>query len=313
MTTILITIPFFAVIACGYIATRWKIINSAGRAGLNQFVYYFALPVLIFSLMAQADLRGEFQWIYVAAYGSVALFLFASSLLLARWILRMTYGSSVVFSTACIYGNTGYFGLPFVITAFGQEASVPVIICTTFDLAIMFPLASALFEKSGSLSSNQTIKQVVRKSVLSVARNPLVVATFLGVLFSISGFQLPEVADRFIVLLGTAAAPCALFALGSSMDEERAEFFQHQLWAISLIKLVIHPLLIWFAMFHLFPVDAVWGKSAIIAGSMPVAVTAYVLAQQYNTYVGRTAASILLSTVLSIGTLSFILNQLTGA
>lgn len=313
MTAILITIPFFAVIACGYVATRFKIINSAGRAGLNQFVYYFALPVLIFSLMAQADLRGEFQWIYVAAYGSAALFLFAASLFLAHWILRMKYGSGVIFSTACIYGNTGYFGLPFVITAFGQEASVPVIICTTFDLAIMFPLASVLFERSGALSSNRTIKQVARKSVSSVTRNPLVVATLLGALFSISGFQLPEVADRFIVLLGTAAAPCALFALGSSMDEERANFFQYQLWAISLVKLVIHPLLIWFAMFHLFPVDAAWGKSAIIAASMPVAVTAYILSQQYNTYVGRTAASILLSTVLSIGTLSFILNQLTGA
>ncbi len=312
MTTILITIPFFAVIACGYVATRYKIINSAGRAGLNQFVYYFALPVLIFSLMAQADLQGEFQWTYVTAYGCVALFLFVTTLFLARLILRMKHGTSVVFATACIYGNTGYFGLPFVITAFGHEASVPVIICTTFDLAIMFPLASALFEKSVTSSSGHNTRQVFLNSILSVTKNPLIIATFLGALFSISGFQLPEVADRFIVLLATAAAPCALFALGSSMDEERANFFQYHLWVISLIKLVIHPLLIWYAMFHLFDVDASWGKSAIIAASMPVAVTAYILAQQYNTYVGRTAASILLSTVLSIGTLSFILNQLTG-
>ncbi len=262
--------------------------------------------------MAQADLRGEFQWIFVAAYGCVAIFLFITSLLVARWMLQMNSRSGIVFATACIYGNTGYFGLPFVITAFGQQASVPVVICTTFDLAIMFPLAAVLLEKSDTSNSGHTLMEISKKSMFSVVKNPLINATFLGALFSVSGFELPEVADRFILLLGSAAAPCALFALGSSMDEERANFFQPALWVISSMKLVLHPLLMWVAMFHLFPVEPTWGKSAIIAASMPVAVTAYILAQQYNTYIGRTSASILLSTVISVGTLSFILNWLVG-
>ena len=310
MTTILITIPFFAVIACGFFATRRKIINSAGRAGLNLFVYYFALPVLIFSLMAQADLRGEFQLIFVVAYLSVALVLFAVSLIVARLVFRLETSFGVVFATACIYGNTGYFGLPFVIVAFGQQASVPVVVCTTFDLAVMLPLASVLLERTKA-SSTASLSQVYKKSMRSVAQNPLILAAVLGALFSVSGIQMPEVADRFVLLLGSAAAPCALFALGSSMDEERANFFQGEIFVISFIKLVIHPLIIWIAMFHLYPVDHDWARSAVIAASMPVAVTAYILATQYNTYVGRTSASILMSTVLSVATLSFILGQIT--
>ena len=95
------------------------------------------------------------------------------------------------------------------------------------------------------------------------------------------------------------------------MDEDRANFLQAQIFIISLIKLVIHPLLIWFVMYHMFSVDANWARSAVIAASMPVAVTAYILAQQYNTYIARTSASILLSTVISVATMSFILAQIT--
>lgn len=309
MTTILITVPFFAVIACGYFATRRNILNAGGRTGLNLFVYYFALPVLIFSLMAQADLRGEFQWTFVAAYGCIALLLFAVGLLIARVIFKLDFSLRIVFASGCIYGNTGYLGLPFVIIAFGQAASVPMIVCTTFDLAIMLPLASLLLERAKA-SSNTSLSQVYRNTARSIVQNPILIAVTLGVLFSLSGLEMPEVADRFVVLLGSAAAPCALFALGSSLDEERAEFLQWQIMAVSLIKLVIHPLLIWIAMFHLFEVDDIWGRSAIIAAAMPVAVTVYILAQQYNTYIGRTSASILISTIISVATLTLILNQI---
>ena len=309
MTTILITIPFFAVIACGFFATRRNILNAQGRAGLNLFVYYFALPVLIFSLMANADLRGEFQWAFVAAYGSVSLLLFAIGLIIAQLFFRLDYSLRVIFASACIYGNTGYFGLPFVIIAFGQEASVPMVVCTTFDLAVMLPLASVLMEKAKA-SSDASLGEVYRKTARSIVQNPILVAVTLGVLFSISGLQLPEVADRFIVLLGSAAAPCALFALGSSMVEERAGFLQGEILVISLLKLVIHPLLIWVAMVHLFTVDVTWAHSGILAAAMPVAVTVYVLSQQHNVYVGRTSASILISTIISVTTLSFILNHI---
>ncbi len=311
MTAILITLPFFAVIACGFFASRRKILNAEGRNGLNLFVYYFALPVLIFSLMARADLRGEFQWEFVAAYVSIGLLLFAASFAVARLVLKLEYGLSVVFASACIYGNTGYLGLPFVTVAFGEAASVPVVVCTTVDLAVMLPLASVLLER-GRSASRVSVGQVFGTTVRSIVQNPLLIAVALGVLFSLSGLPMLGVADEFFILLGSAAAPCALFALGSSLDEERAGFLQSQIMTISFIKLVIHPLLIWLAMFHLFSINDIWASSAVIAAAMPVAVTVYILAQQYQTYIGRTSASILISTIISVATLVFVLNQVTG-
>jgi len=310
MTTISITLPIFAVIACGYFAVRRNIIDSSGRAGLNNFVFYFALPVLTFSLMSQADLRGEFQWTFVLAYASVGLILFFASIVIARRIFRLNQSMSTVFATASIYGNTGYFGVPFVVIAFGQQASVPMVVCTTIDLAIMLPLASVLLDRARSSESGK-FTEVVSGALASVVKNPLIIAAALGAAVSLSQIELPQIADRFIILLGSAAAPCALFALGASMNEQRAAFVQGELYVISLIKLAVHPFLMWLAMFHFFAVDLSWGQIAIIAAAMPVAVTAYVLAQQFNVYVGRTSASILLSTAASIATLSFVLNHVS--
>lgn len=309
MTTLLITLPFFAVIACGYFATWRKIIDAPGRSGLNQFVYYFALPVLTFSLMASANLRGEFEWAFVAAWLCASLALFAVALLVARAIFRLRFSFSVVFASCSVYGNTGYFGLPFIIIVFGQSASVPMIVCTTIDLAIILPLVSVLLERC-SRDAGAAVLQTLIKPAKSIVTNPLIVAALLGALFSLSGLEMPETADRFVVLLGSAAAPCALFALGSSLVEGSLGPHKAQTLAISALKLVAHPIMVWATMFYLFPVNADWAKSAVIAAAMPVAVTIYVLSQQFGTYIGRTSASIVISTVLSVATLSAILGYL---
>ena len=306
MTTIVITAPIFAIIACGFAATYWRIIDSAGRAGLNTFVYYFALPVVTFSLMANADIQGQFQWTFILAFVCASLALFALSMAIALFLFKLQPDYSIVFATSSVYGNTGYFGLPFAIIALGDKASVAIIICTATDLVIMLTLATILLEKS-KISANISALLMTKKTIMSIARNPIIVSVILGVLVSISGVDLPEISDRFFVLLGTAAAPCALFALGSSLGDDGFSSIKGQAFTISVLKLVVHPLLVWFTMFHLFSIDADWGKAAVVAAAMPVAVTAFVLAQQFNTYTARCSASILVSTALSIASLSAVL------
>ena len=305
MTTILITAPIFAIIACGFMATHRRIINSVGRAGLNTFVYYFALPAVTVSLVGNADLRGQFEWIFVIAFVCASLTLFSLSLVVARIFFKLTPNYSIVFATACVYGNTGYFGLPFSIIALGQEASVVVILCTATDMVVMLTLATILLER-GRISKSATFAQMIKGTTLSIVKNPIIVAVVAGISISVSGVQLPEMGDRFFHLLGTAAAPCALFALGSSLGDRGISSVGPQAFVFSFLKLTIHPILIWFAMFHLFPVDPAWATAAVVAAAMPVAVTVYILSQQFESYVARCSASILVSTALSIASLSVV-------
>lgn len=284
-------------------ATHWRIINSAGRAGLNTFVYYFALPAVIFSLVANADLRGQFEWVFVIAFVFASLALFSLSLVVARKFFKLTTNYSIVFATACVYGNTGYFGLPFAIIALGQEASVVIVLCTATDLVVLLTLATILLERS-RISKSATFIQMVKGTIFSIVKNPIIVSVVAGILVSISGVQFLEMGDRFFQLLGTAAAPCALFALGSSVGDRGISSIGPQTFMISFLKLTIHPILVWFAMFYLFPVDPKWATAAVVAAAMPVAVTVYILAQQFDSYIARCSASILVSTVLSLASLS---------
>lgn len=301
LTILSIIIPFFAVIACGYGAGRFSLLGDASRVGLNSFVFYFALPVLLFSLMARADIAARFDWMFVGAYLAVSVGLFVIMLAVARALFRLDIQEGAIFALSGVYGNVGYVGIPLVVVAFGHAASIPVIVCLTLDLAIMIPLAIVLIE--AQQEGGVRLRQVFSKSVLVLVKNPLIVAITLGVVVSLSGVQLPDIAANFTTLLGVAAAPCALFALGLSLVGRPLTASLVEISFITVVKLTVHPLAVWFAMFHIFVVDPDWALAAVIASTMPVAATVFVVAQQYQTYVVRSSSAILVSTALSVVTI----------
>ena len=312
MSTILtVTIPFFAVIACGYAAGRFKILSDAARIGVNSFVFYFALPVLLFALMARADLAARFDWAFVAAYLIVSIGLFAVVAVTARTAFRLNMSESAILSLSGVYGNTGYVGIPLVVVAFGDAASIPMILCLILDLVVMIPLAVALIETERGTDTLPF--DVLVKTALAIARNPLILAIASGAVVSLSSTELPATVEGFLNLLGAAAAPCALFALGASLVGRPIGSARTEIGFITTVKLVVHPLAIWFVMFQVFAVAPDWGLAAVIAASMPVAATVFVVAQQYDVYVVRCSGAILISTVLSVVTISLFLAFLTPA
>jgi len=300
-TVLTITLPFFALIACGYLAGRAGIIGEASRAGLNNFVFYFALPVLLFSLMARSDL-GLFEWRFVIAYLSVSIGLFLVGLAAARMLFGLDAREGAIHSACGIYGNSGYVGVPLVVIAFGEQASVPVVLCLTMDLVVMMPFAVAVMEAAQGAGGHAL--EVPRRTAMQLAKNPLILAIVAGTAVSVAELPLPEILERFIDLLGAPAAPCALFVLGASLVGSPIAAGFGQVAAISLVKLVVHPIAVWIAMVDVFAVNPQWATSAVIASTMPVAVTVFVLAQQYRSYVVRCSTAVLVSTVLSVVTVS---------
>lgn len=297
-----ITIPFFAVIVCGYAAERFGLLGEAGRAGINSFVFYFSLPVLLFSLMATTDVSDRFDWIFVGAYLGVSLVLFAAVLVTVRAVFGLSASEGALAALSGVYGNVGYIGIPLVVVMFGQAQVIPVILCLVMDLIIMIPLAILLIELQGG--SDARLGNVFGKTSRALLTNPIIVSIALGILASLSGVKLPAVAMDFTTLLGSAAAPCALFALGSSLVGRKIAGAVAETGFVTVVKLVVHPVAVWIAMFHVFTIDPDWAWAAVIASTMPVAATVFVLAQQYETYVARSSSAILVSTVISVVTVT---------
>jgi hypothetical protein len=111
------------------------------------------------------------------------------------------------------------------------------------------------------------------------------------------------VANEFLTILGNAATPGALFAIGASLASKSAERLEIAGW-LSFCKLVLHPAFVALGALAIFPTDAYKASVAISAAALPVAGNVFILAQHYGVAPQRVSASILISTTVSILTVS---------
>jgi malonate transporter len=294
-----LVIPFFAVIGCGYVGA--KLIGEEGQQGLNLFVVYFALPALLFSLMARGELATYFEGNFVAAYTSTSVVLVIFAFIIFRGLYHRHRPETAILAMGAVYGNIGYMGIPVITLILGPKASVPAIIALIIDVMIIVPLMSTIIV-SGSENRTRNVFRAATDSFIATSKSPFIVAAFLGAAWSFTGLSLPNMADGFLDILATAAAPCALFALGSSLYGKPIGANISPALAVSFFKLVIHPIALYVSLTMIFSVDPEWAKPAVIAASLPVALTVYIVARQYNTLVVGASTAILLSTALSLVT-----------
>ncbi|MFQ5567072.1 MAG: AEC family transporter, partial [Paracoccaceae bacterium] len=135
-------------------------------------------------------------------------------------------------------------------------------------------------------------------------RNPLFLATVLGVAFSYYSIPVPVAAGNLLEMLALTAGPTALFALGLSLvGHPVLGNLREVAWLVAL-KLVAQPLATWLVIRQFPEIDPFWSMSAVVLAAMPLGSTAYVLAQQYGVAVRVTSATVALSTACSIVTLT---------
>jgi malonate transporter and related proteins len=309
LQTILNTaLPFFALIFCGYGAGRFKLLSEASIAGVNAFVFYFALPAFIFNLMATSPLADVANGPFVAAYLGAGLVVFAVAAILGRLLFDVRRSEAALQGSAAVLGNTGYMGIPLVAAAFGDRAAIPLVLGLTLEATVLIPLTIILVEAQKGLDAGWS--QLLGSVAGAMVRNPIIIAIFSGVLVSATGIGLPTPVENFTALLGRAAGPCALFALGATLTSFPISTGLSEVSYMTFFKLLIHPAAIWVATTRLFDVDPLWATVAILGAALPVAANVFIVAKQYDTYVERVSSAILVSTAISVVTVSALLTIL---
>jgi malonate transporter len=309
LQTILNTaLPFFALIFCGYGAGRFRLLSEASIAGVNAFVFYFALPAFIFNLLATSPLSDIANGSFIAAYLGTGLVVFAVAAVLGRLLFKVRRGEAALQGSAAVLGNTGYMGIPLVAAAFGDRAAIPLVLGLTLEATVLIPLTIVLVEAQKGLDAGWS--QLLRSVAGAMVRNPIIVTIFAGVLLSATGLGLPTPIENFTGLLGGAAGPCALFALGATLTSFPISAGISEVSYMTFFKLLVHPAAIWFATTRLFDVDPLWATVAILGAALPVAANVFIVAKQYDTYVERVSSAILVSTAISVVTVSALLTVL---
>lgn len=301
------TLPFFALIALGYQACRTGFFTSEAAAYLTKFVFYFALSAMLFRFAANLSLAEIFDWWFVAAYlwGCFVVYLIATAVALAR---RRSISEAAVEAQCAVIGNTGFLGVPMLIVLMGEAAAGPVLMVLALDLVVFSSLIVILV--TGSREGRVSFKTL--KTVgLGLLKNPMIVSMTLGLLWSGTGWAVPGPVNEFLAILGAAATPGALFAIGASLADKSAERLSVAGW-LSFCKLVLHPAAVAFAALVLFPVEPFAAAVMIAAASLPVAGNVFILAQHYGVAPQRVSASILVSTAVSIVTVSLVIAWVSG-
>lgn len=297
--------PVFGLLVFGYAATFTKVFDTAAGRGLAAFAFWFAIPVMLFRNMAGQALPEVLPWGYLVSYYGAALVLFALGMALSRRLFRAPLEEQAIMGFGGSYGNVVLLGTPLVLTAFGPAATLPFFLILSLHSVLMFAVVTVVIELGRG--SRGELRQLPRRVALGLATNPIPMALVAGLAFRALGLTLPVALDKWAALIGGAAGPCALFAMGASLRAYRIGGALPRAGLMMLLKMALHPLLVWLLATRLFAVPPLWVAVAVVTAAMPVGVNTYLFAERYGIGQAESAAAILISTALSILTLALIL------
>lgn len=296
------TLPFFALIAVGYGAGRTGFFSEEATAYLTKFVFYFALSAMLFRFASNLSLSEVFDPRFMAAYLWGSGFVYGIAMAVGFLRGRGVEEASIEAQCAVI-GNVGFLGVPMLALLLGEEAVGYVMMVLAMDLIVFGSLIVILITGGRDGRMNVAILGTVG---LGLLKNPMIVSITLGLLWSAFALPIPGPLEQFVSILGAAATPGALFAIGASLASKSAERLAVAGW-LSFAKLVLHPAFVTFSALFLFPVAPYPAAVMIACASLPVAGNIYILAQHYGVAPHRVSASILISTAFSVVTVSAVI------
>jgi hypothetical protein len=298
--------PVFGLVACGYLAGRFALVTQASSHALNQFVYAFALPAMLFV----AVYRGSLDEI-LSGYFLLAVIVATLATAVAGFALSHLSGAPPAQSTLralnASFANTGYLGIPLVTVAYGERAALPAALATVATNIVSFALAIVCLELFVNPRGGG-----VRRALSGVVRSPLIWPIALAILLVGFEIKIPLAVERFASLLAAAAGPCALFAIGLFVSQLSIRAGAAASWQSTVLKLVLHPVLMALLAFWVLPVDPFWAKIAVVCASLPLGATAFVLAQRYKLLEAETSTGAVISTAASVITVSLVMALLAG-
>jgi len=298
--------PVFALVGCGVLAGRFRLITPGSSEALNRFVYAFALPAMLFIAVYRGSLEellgsGSFLLGVVLATFGTALVGFA----LSFYASRSTASESVMRALNASFANTGYLGIPLVTVAYGERAALPAALATVATNIVSFAVAIVCLE----LLTNPRGGGVGR-ALAGVARSPLIWPIALALVVVGLQITIPLPVERFATLLSAAAGPCALFAIGLFVSQLSIREGFRASWPTSALKLVLHPLLMAGLAYYVLSIDSYWAKVAVVCASLPLGATAFVLAQRYRLLEAETSTGAVVSTAASVLSVSVVMTLL---
>jgi malonate transporter len=298
--------PVFLLIALGFLAGRLQWIRDSSIKDLSNLVFLLLIPALLFRTMSAVRFE-QLDLLPVAAYFLAALTLLGVSI---AW--RGFNRRSVVMALAGTFSNMVMLGITLVELAYGKAGLVTVLTLVSVHALILLTVGSIVLELAVAREARAGGERAPH--VLATAWSafkgalihPIPLPILCGLLFAQTGWSLPSVVDRPLQLLGSAFGPIALVLVGVTLARTpMAGHVRQALW-ISVSKNVVLPILVGASAWAM-GITGVPLTVLVVVAALPIGANVFLFAQRYEVAQEITTASMGLSTVLALFTLSMVM------
>jgi len=296
--------PVFLIMILGYGLGKTRLFPEGSSAILIAFVWYVAIPALMFRSLAPKGLPAVSElWLIGAYYGALYI-VYALSIFIARKALRLSAAEGGIFALVTCFANGVFIGVPVIEGAYGDEGVRLLLILLSFHSLTLLPVTTVIIERAFNETSNGSI---TRRIFNNIWHNPILIALLAGLAWSALSLPFPNWLDRVMELPGQAASPVGLFAAGLALSNVTvAGNLKHAMVAVSL-KLLLLPIAVYCATMFVFRLPDVWVGVATLMAALPSGTIGYSFACQYDVGARRAATTVLVSTAISAVTLSIVL------
>ena len=304
-----LTAPLFLLVLLGFALTRWGKWPKAVADALTRFAFSVAIPALLFRLMSDFSQLPPVDLRVLIAYFGACFLVFVLGRFIAARLFHLDGVAQSVFGLGGIFANNVLLGIPLAKVTLGQ-ASLPVIsLVLVFNSLTLWTLATVSVEWARHRSFSWSGYVQAAKAVLA---NPVVASILTGTAWGLAALPLPGFVDQTLALIGEAAVPLSLIALGMGLGEYGISEGWRISATITLLKLAVQPAVVW-VLALLLGLPPLETQAIVLLATLPVGVNVYLMSRQFKTLGAPVAASLVLSTALAAATTPLILTLLGAA
>jgi predicted permease len=290
--------PLFLLIAGGYAGAHFKFLSPSFLAEANKFVFKFSLPFLLYRSVFSAVHKGDINpQLIITCLVTITIMIVALCLLVPLFVKRNGQRGSMI--QAIYRSNFLIYGIPLGISMYGQQAMAPI----SMIMAVSIPYynVSAVLILS-YFSEERKGKLQVRKFVIDVFKNPLIIACIIGSIFGYFHWELPNSIDNTVKMIADIATPLALIVMGGQFKFRSLRANIKMVISASVLRLVIIPALAMAAFIYLGFRD-VELCALFCLFATPTAVASYIMSENMGCDGQLSGQIIVLTTVASCFTI----------
>lgn len=304
-----VIVPVFGLVVVGFAFVRFGLLGEEGLKGLTRFVFYLAIPCLLFRTLADGDPTAALQPELILTYYSGVISIYLLGMGVGRLISGAGLSSATIFGMGSIFSNIVLLGIPIIQAVYGAEGMIAFTVVVSVHSIILLPTTTVLMEvgrirhatkttgSSGDSRRVWVLAAFAWGALAAVLKNPVLLSILAGLIYGASGLAMPTMAASFTGLVAQAAGPAALFALGGTLASCRLSGAIGRSFALVCLKMLAFPAVVYLAGAKIFALDPVPLTVLTVLACLPMGVNVYIMARTYETEVETATTATVLSMI----------------